>query len=314
MILDLFAGPGGWDEGLRTIGRTDVVGIELDPTACATARAAGHQRLGADVYSVSPKMFADVEGIIASPPCPGLSAGGKQEGREDLDAMRELLRHISEGYDCRADYLMTVADPRSLLLVEPLRHLQETWASWLVLEQVPAALPVWEMYAEIIGARPGWSVDVGILNASDFEVPQARERAVLVARFAISATLPKPTGRTSPAASVIGPGSHGFPRRNDRDDGHEYRARDVRSNDLPAFTLTEKARSWTVIDADGSKRQLTASEAGRLQTFPHDYPWQGSRSAQFLQIANAVPPRLAAHILAALGVGNLAAIESEAVA
>ena len=30
MILDGFAGPGGWDEGLRLLGRTDVVGIEWD--------------------------------------------------------------------------------------------------------------------------------------------------------------------------------------------------------------------------------------------------------------------------------------------
>ena len=29
-IIDLFAGPGGWDEGLRMIGRTDVLGIEWD--------------------------------------------------------------------------------------------------------------------------------------------------------------------------------------------------------------------------------------------------------------------------------------------
>ena len=29
-IIDLFAGPGGWDEGLRMLGREDVVGVEWD--------------------------------------------------------------------------------------------------------------------------------------------------------------------------------------------------------------------------------------------------------------------------------------------
>lgn len=39
MIVDLFAGPGGWDEGLAMLGRRDVVGVEWDESACLTAGA-----------------------------------------------------------------------------------------------------------------------------------------------------------------------------------------------------------------------------------------------------------------------------------
>ena len=44
-VVDLFAGAGGWEEGLKLAGHTGpVVGLETDATACATAQEAGHAR------------------------------------------------------------------------------------------------------------------------------------------------------------------------------------------------------------------------------------------------------------------------------
>lgn len=151
MIRDLCAGPGGWDEGLRRLGRDDVEGWEISRDAIATARAAGHRRRIPGDITGHVGRDIDVEGIIGSPECGGLSDAGLKAGRDDLQLVLDLLDCIVQGHDHRGDYLLAtnpdgtprMSDTRSLLLVEPMRHLVHIVGDprWLVLEQVPAALP-----------------------------------------------------------------------------------------------------------------------------------------------------------------------------
>ena len=97
----------------------------------------------------------------------------------------------------------------------------------------------------------------------------------------------------------------GFPRRSDGGKevhlgGIAYRARDMRDEGEPSFTVTSKARSWNVYDYGLPTGQLSLAQAGSLQGFPAAYPWAGSRTAAFEQIANAVPPPMAAALLSTL--------------
>lgn len=174
-IIDLFAGPGGWSEGLRALGLSDV-GIEHDAAACLTRRAAGHLTIRADVSQYPPEVFAGkCWGLIASPPCPAFSAAGSGKGR---DFLPELIAAVhDEQWDARPD-----PDPAVWLVLEPGRWADILRPTWIALEQVPDALPLWQEYARTF-TRWGYTTETGVLNAADFGVPQTRRRAILTAHL-----------------------------------------------------------------------------------------------------------------------------------
>lgn len=53
-------------------------------------------------------------------------------------------------------------------------------------------------------------------------------------------------------------------------------------------------------DARTAAVRVSVEEAAVLQSFPRDWPWQGSRTAKFQQIGNAFPPIMARAVLAAV--------------
>ncbi|MEU1355365.1 DNA cytosine methyltransferase [Streptomyces cinnamoneus] len=102
-VVELCAGPGGWGEGLKTVlgvTRFDVVGVDMDEDACATARAAGHVRICADITKLDPEHPAlrCTHGVIISPPCPSFSTSGKRAGLlgTNLDILCETISYVGE--------------------------------------------------------------------------------------------------------------------------------------------------------------------------------------------------------------------------
>ena len=86
-----------------------------------------------------------------------------------------------------------------------------------------------------------------------------------------------------PATTVCGRGELGRPGHKDRSAGGE-----------PHFAVDSV--------------RITIEEAAILQSFPADYPWQGSKTKRFEQCGNAVPPLLAEHVLSmATGIKRLEA-------
>lgn len=364
MIIDIFAGPGGWDEGLLTLGRSDVIGIEWDKYACATARAAGHRRAQADVSTLDPTRLGvgDVEGVIGSPPCQAWSIAGKREGESDRTHCHELADRIAEGDDS-TDWTLW-EDDRSPLVCQPIRWVRDLQPEWVALEEVPQVASLWEHFTRILDGW-GYSTWTGDLCAADYGVPQTRTRRILIASRARKVGPPPPThskvahgddllggctlpwvsmaealgwGFDEPSATISGGGSASggaepFANANYRrrlteivtvqhtNGSDEYYSR---STYRPAPTITTNSHQWVferpattvvsqfrpdIIAAPGFRKdvsrqnaagsvRVTVQDVATLQGFRTDYPWQGPKTKQHEQVGNAVPPPLAAHVLA----------------
>lgn len=267
-IVDLFAGPGGWDLGARAVG-LDPVGFELDVHALATRRRNGLRTVSADLSRYGPDRVDDVEGLIASPPCPAFSAAGLREGVEWLDHLIDVAARLHLGahpLDDLTAILDPAAPPEATLSLVPLAwvlHHRPRWVAW---EQVPAVLSLWEACAERLAAEGYEAALAAVVNAADYGVPQTRRRAILLAHRDRPITWPAPTHhRTAgdlprwvsmgealtaaglwprPCLTVDGTTALGFPRLDDRGDSPDgYRERDWFPADGPAPTLTEKLRS-----------------------------------------------------------------------
>lgn len=373
LVLDGFAGPGGWSEGLRHLGLRDI-GLEWDTAACRTRHAAGHLTIQTDIAQYPTAPFQGrTRRQIWSPSCQPWSRAGKGLGLEDQPLVHQAVEDLANGRDTRSTLKAACKDERSILAAEPMRWIHDLRPEWVCMEQVPDVLPLWRQYAVYLRGW-GYTVWTGVLNAADYGVPQTRRRAILIASRARHVTAPEPTHAKAPADTLFGPalprwvtmadalqltagsivntrgdrktpGGNEFPadepsraltgrvrswtlhtNRDQRPDGsrqtidpHTQPAPSfttkaggqwylrsntqanaaIRSLDEPASTLFFGHRGNAVNWTDGdTKRPITVEEAATLQSFRPDHPFQGSKTKRFEQIGNAVPPLLAAHIIA----------------
>lgn len=285
----------------------------------------------------------------------------KLKAPQDLDVsddeLKGLLKQFGDLHD-QLDKLKAkleeLGDERTGLVLQPLWWVIERSKrpgskpyEAVVLEQVPAVMPVWTEYAEVL-ASLGYRTKRQLMHTEAFGVPQTRRRAVLMARLdraaqenglrpGLLAEVPETHERYQPGTRTPKAGQadtlpletekkadhkppehwvsmekalrHArriwtdLPRRPDftvisnYGTGGDPEARGRRDHDVPSATITGKVSRNRVV-RKGTEEDLdrfSHAEAGVLQTFPVAYPWTGNDISQ--QIGNAVPPKLALHVL-----------------
>ena len=178
-IIDLFAGAGGMTAGFVAAGFEPAYAVESDPAPASTYRLNfGDHVENADIASIASNRFPSAEVVIGGPPCQGFSLLGRRTARNrQLNGLwREFLRVIS------------VASP-----------------TVFVLENVPQFLRSAEFALLVAQVHDlGYATAAGVLDASEFGVPQRRRRAFVIGSRAGLPSLPEGSTATRSVRDAIG--------------------------------------------------------------------------------------------------------------
>ena len=159
--VSLFSGAGGMDVGFANAGFNILCANDIDADSCETYQlnSTGTVVINGDLcdHLQDLENFKGVDVIFGGPPCQGFSVAGK----------------------------MNPADPRSSLLLKFLEVVERLQPKLFVCENVKAlaTLQKWSHVREEfhrIAYKAGYDCEYIVLNASNFGVPQVRERVFFI--------------------------------------------------------------------------------------------------------------------------------------
>lgn len=314
---ELFCGPGGIGLGafwasVKRDGREFVIehawANDIDRDACNTyARNIAPVTICRDVRKLNFTSLPPIDGLSFGFPCNDFSVVGEQKGIEGT--FGPLYKYGVE----------------ALKILKPLWFVAENVSG---LKNSNEGRAFDQIMAEFKGA--GYNVHPQLYKFENYGIPQKRHRIIIIGLrkdLRVQFRIPAPTGNTltsrqaiehppipidsanheltSQAPQVIErlkfikPGENVFTANMP-----EYLRLNVRAAkisqiykrldpDKPAYTVTGSGGGGTHVYHWSENRALTNRERARLQTFPDDFIFTGTKESVRKQIGMAVPPRIA---------------------
>jgi len=311
-VLELFSGCGGMALGLENAGLQTEALVEIDSNCVNTLREnRPHWRIiQSDIADIDFSEYKNKIDIVAGgPPCQAFSYAGLGKGFEDI---------------------------RGTLFFEFARCIDQVQPKIAVVENVRGLMNHDQGKTISVMLRTlnnlGYEPCVELMRAQFLDVPQKRERVVIIAPrkdLQLSAYYPKEKDyiitlrealkdcpesegskypqRKKEILSLVPPG--GYWRDLPLEIQKEYMQKSFYlgggktgiarrlSWDEPSLTLTcSPAQKQTERCHPEETRPLNIREYARIQTFPDDWIFTGSLASKYRQIGNAVPVNLAYHI------------------
>jgi DNA (cytosine-5)-methyltransferase 1 len=304
-FVDLFSGAGGITKGFELAGLKGVCGLDWFEEAGQTYRNNfKHHFVNGDIKSpeVKQEFYNEIKRVLKGK-SPNIVAGG----------------FPCQGFSMAGNRI--VDDPRNSLYKEMLEIVGNLNPDYIVAENVVGLRSMLDGKVEEMIVNDfeslGYTVNVTVLRAADYYVPQKRDRVIFIGnKLGKKNYHPKPlltpdnyvtTGEAIKDLMDVesNVGFNHVPTNHRPDMQKRMLELEEGKSLYKGYSDSWKKCPWnepscTIKENHGGvnihpklARVLTAREMARIQSFPDDFIFKGPKNKQLVQLGNAVPPLLA---------------------
>lgn len=288
-VVSLFCGAGGLDYGFHKAGFKVIWATDKDKDSCKTFEKWSKIKVvNADINKLDISTIPESDIILGGFPCQGFSLAGP---RNELDKRNSLYKKYVEVVKEKQPKMFIGENVKGILSL----------GGGKIFEQIVAEFK-----------SVGYDIYTHKVNAKDYNVPQDRERIIIIGvrkDLGITPSFPAPSNKIITLKEAL----KGVKYSNDEVCKDSYTSRFMSRNrkrtwEDVSYTIPAQAKQVPLhpsspdmkkLDKDlwefgvGNTRRFSWRESAAIQTFPKSFVFEGDLHSKYRQIGNAVPVNLA---------------------